>query len=691
MYTLENSRMRASFDDTGRLVGLVNVTNGCNVIDKPAADSFRLVFKQGENWENVVFGHRQVFEVSQQGNRLEWTAKMLTTHDRTADIGLTLSVTLEGENLCFDARIANRTDALITDFIYPNVGAIKTLDGSNAPTLLWPSQSGERITNVRQFLCELPTKHTYEYNANSLWLTYPGTASMQWMALTEGDQTLYLASHDADFYSSELRVRGEREDQGALTLMINKFPFIKQGETWDNPPVVLKLYTGTWHHGAQDYIDWSKTWRTHHQKPQWIQDMLGYFLVINKQQYGDEMWPYDTLPELYEHAKAYGCDTVGLFGWYESGHDNQYPDLKVSQSMGGAQALRDNIKKVQQAGGKVTLYFQGHLLDITTDYYKQIGHRIETKSRWGHPYYEHYNKAHQSGFLARYTNKLFSLACPSCPEWRALMVEKADFVASFGPDGVLYDQIGGMPPYPCFDDSHPHPKGKPSLSISNGRMALLDDIQKRTKKIGSQFGFMTEHITDLYSSYVDALHGIDSRPAPECAHADTAENAAVARKTNYPQLFRYCFPDVVVTVRNPSPFISPRMANYAFTFGFRYEVEIRYRGDCDAIRNGEHADWRDYAKAVNRLRKAHWDVLGQGRYVNDTVLKNATPQIIAQAYVKDGEMAVTLWNDSPAQQPLDLSVPGYKLVAFETLEGAVSALPQTMAPQQAAIARYEKC
>ncbi|NMB96563.1 MAG: hypothetical protein GYA02_08120, partial [Clostridiaceae bacterium] len=369
----------------------------------------------------MAFGGNQEFSVAEKENGLEFIVNKMSVKDTKVDISLRMAVSLEGESLVFDADIINNeTDTLITDFDYPVIGNIRTLAGGK-PALLWPRQCGQKYINIGDYLtCLEPSG---KIAGDKMSMTYPGDGSMQWMALEEKDQVLYFSSHDSDFYSTELCVMGSDSDLGAVALTIDKMPFIKYGETWKAPSSVIKLYTGTWHHGVRDYINWSKNWKKTYSKPKWVKDMMGYYLVINKQQYGTEMWKYDTLPQLYKLAVDTGCDTLGLFGWYDSGHDNQYPELKVSDSLGGEQALKDNIKKVQKEGGNVTLYFQGHLIDVTTDYYKNVGCNYEAKNHWGVPYYEQYSKYYYSSFLKNYTFKTFATACPSCTEWQQLMEE----------------------------------------------------------------------------------------------------------------------------------------------------------------------------------------------------------------------------------------------------------------------------
>lgn len=693
MYQLKNEFLTAEFDGQGRLTYLQNNQDGTgNILSSPPKDSFQLVFRKGEDWENAVFGRDQTYQVEASAQRLTFTCAQCVSKRSSAKLRVALSVELDGPHLRYMASLQNEDDILVTDFSYPMVGAVRSLGGEKPPALLLPSQCGERYANVGEYLASLaPTR---EAHPQSICLTYPGGhakgGSMQWAALTDDEQTLVLSGRDPLFYASEFRIEGSRTDRGAVTMMLTKLPFIKQGEIWEAPPTLVSLYRGDWHAAAREYRAWAETWRDVHSKPEWINDMRGYFLVINKQQFGTEMWRYDELTELYELARAHGFSTLGLFGWYDSGHDNQYPDLKVSESLGGADCLRQNIRKVQEAGGRVTLYQQGHLIDITTDFYKNGGDRYESISRWGTPYYECYNKSHKSNFLAHFTNKTFSNACPSCPEWQELMEEKAEFVASFGADGVLYDQIGGMYAYPCFNESHPHVHGKPSLSMSQGRLKLLDRIQKRTKKISPEFCFMTEHITDVYSAFTDCLHGMYLYPFPEGEREELAEGSNPVC-ANYPELFRYCFPETGVTVRNPYPYVAPRVANYSFLFGLRMEMELRYQDDKNDILADRWPEYREYAKKVDALRARYWDVYGRGEYRDTDLLENRCPGLLARSFVKGNRMVAALWNDSASPVSLDgFQVPGWRLTEASTVEKTVESMPVVLAPQQILAILYEK-
>ena len=655
MFKLKNNFIEAVFDNEARLVSLKR-KGGENILTRTADEGFRAVmaFVKKERLENLAVGSRQQWRVNSTSKKLEYVTDSLVysdglRDDNVAPCKVVLRVELEGEALVFTSEVENGTEAHFIDFEFPRVGELKDL-GDGIPTLFTPIESGRAIVNPG---ARVSNSDSREQKANTLEFIYPGLIAMQWIALCGKRNCLFLEGNDETFSATAYRIVGRLGGNGAMTLVVDRFASVNPHTSVSHSPVKVKFYEGDWRRGAAEYAEWLRPYRPQHTIPQWVMDMQGYYLVINKQQSGYELWPYKALPELFRYAQECGCDTLGLFGWFEGGHDNRYPDQEVSRTLGGSAALKKNIREVQKAGGHVTLYFQGHLIDLNSDYYKHDDSKSTLRTIWGQEYVEFYDKPHQSGYLADFSHKCFALACPSYQKWRDFMVEREDWLASFGADGTLYDQIGGIPPYVCFAKNHKHDGDSPARAMSGGRRKLLDALQAHSKEISPDFVFATEHLTDIYSCYLDFLHGIDVNPLEQGMEARSKEHPELGGEYSVPQIFRASFPEVKVTIRNPRPYMSRRYVNFAFAHSFLLEQELRYRADVDDTRAETFAAEHAYAKQIAAFRKEHWEILGYGTYVDDKFATSSCPSLFTVSFENGPLRAVTLWNDSDA--PADLS------------------------------------
>ena len=685
-YTATGKHTAVSVNERGMIESL-SAPGIANVIAKPCG-LFSAIVRQGDNWETVCRGEDQNASVSTDGHTLTVTYGELKARGHALQIGVTLKITAEDDRLTFASEINNRSDGTLVEWIYPRIGEIRELDG-NDPNLLYPRHLGERYIHAGEYL-----KHYHadsDVGAHVLSDSYPGFLSMQWLMLEGPSSVLYLSGRDSLFHTSFERAVGSAD--GTITLEMDKLGFVKPGSRWTAPEYILQLYTGSWRRAADEYRAWASSWRHPAQPKEWLRKMNGYFLVINKQQFGDEVWPYDTLPELYKHAQDWGFDTLGLFGWYHTGHDNNYPELAASPTMGGEEKLKKGIRTVQDMGGHVTLYFQGHLLDVGTKYYKEIGHKLEGKNRWGTPYYEYYDKYCYSDYLRTMSRKPFATVCPTCAAWHELMAEKADWVQSFGADGILYDQIGGMPPYPCYDESHGHMQDRPSLSYTQGRIALHKRIRRQADS-HEGFAYMTEHVTDVYSQFPDCLHGIGSYPGEQGTDAvsDSTGNWNVpdSGATMMPELYRYTFPETLITARNPRPVMSRRFSNYAAFYGFKFEMELRYIKDRASIEKDDSASDRAYSRKTAELRKAHSEYLLEGKFLSGEGILCSNSRVKAALYeAADGRKAAVLWNDQTETQPFSLAAEdARRWNAWATAEACGQGVPVSI-PAQSVMIIYE--
>ncbi len=678
MVTLSNAGLRCDLDQQGRIIWLENrQSSGGNIIKTPV-DLFKAVLHRGGNWEDVAFQDRQSITVSGGGDQARVVVHGMQTRMGLSDIDLTLTLALDGGQLVFGAEIANHSDATLNDFYYPCLGAIDSL-GHGRPDLIYPDRGGVKYINVCETLADLDQYDSWQ----TIAAPYPWWLSMSWMMLTDGDQCLYYGSHDDLFHACTLRAVGS--DRRDVTLEVDKMAFVKPGETWQAPAAVVSLYQGSWRQGADIYGQWARQWWQPCQPREWVRDMTGYFLVINKQQFGDELWPYARIPELWERAQAHGFDTLGLFGWYDGGHDNGYPHLEPSASMGGEALLREKIRLVRAAGGRVTLYQNGHLLDPNSRYYQEHGREVEGITRWGTPYQDQYCKYHNSDFLHFFSSKKFLAVCPSVESYHEVLAGTTDDVHDFGADGILIDQIGGIYPMPCFNEKHNHMLNKPSLSYTQGRLKMLRRIRRQADRY-ADYAFMTETVSDAYSAYPDALHSVGAHPGRPGERVGIGQAGDLPPKCiMMPEPYRYIFPETIITIRNPKPHVAPRTAGYAFVFGFRYELELRYLADLEFICADRQPEWRDKARAISDLRKKYGSFLLRGAFRADEGLDLDNDAVIGAVYADGAVKAIALWNDSDAEQSFQLALEGHSVTGWADVRGEYAGVPASIGAQDVMI------
>ncbi|MBQ3065129.1 MAG: hypothetical protein IJC98_02730 [Clostridia bacterium] len=690
MIILENQYIRVSFSERGRITSIINKScNNTEIIDSPSPRSFFMNLANDVCRETLVLEERQTITASEKDGVASFHMDHLVYdngkyHDNCADISLTLHATLENDSILFYADIDNKTDFYIFDFEYPNVGIIKSL-GNGKPTLYWPDEPGRLYMNIGETLSS--EYHHREHGANTMQTAYPGRTMLGTFGIMDRETSLFLATEDPEFIACQLKVIGDHKNNGSIMLTVDKH-LCYQNTCARTAPVRVRLYKGDWKRAAREYAEWVTPYCPKHDVPTWIREMKGYFLVINKQQFGYEAWSYDTLPQLHEIAKSHGFDTLGLFGWYHSGHDGNYPDIEVSDTLGGEKMLKENIKAVQNAGGHVSLYFQGHLIDIQSDFYKNgIGKDVAAVNMWGAHYIEFWPKSHYSSMLNYYSDKSFTIACFATPQWRNLLTEKQAWIASLGADASLYDQLGGTTPYICFNKDHPHEGNNPARATSNGQRMAAIELQKQSKENSENFAFMSELFTDIFSTNMDAVHSVCFYPGSQEQNKYRIGDEA-GGEIIFPELVRYAFPNVVITGRNGAPFCLRRYTNFTFLYNLIPEMEVRYKADRDDVLADTFKEDRIYSAEMSAFRDKYRKKMAYSTFTDTDGIHNDNLDLIVKGYRYEDELFVTFWNDSDKAHTPNIQVDGKELVSFEVMNGSSDTKLLEIPAQSVAIAIY---
>ena len=650
-FEIKNGRIAVSFDAKGNLTSLKNLENGYD-------------YAGGEGLWRVIYQQNELLEEPVESDAVPVSVKKVSGSEIKLDYGgefpVSVSCKIEGNDVKFTAEISNKSkDKILREFQFP---LIKNANISPNAGLVNSVGGGQFIPNFYGYVKGAKTYYKSQDNvAVERYAAYPVSRTMNMFVIRNGDAgSLYFASMDPEFELTLhlARYRKVNDEFKYLDIGMVKYPFLKSGETYATAPFVVSPLSGDWREGARKYGDAAKLWFKKVSVPEHVKNMNGWQRMILRHQYGRILFSYPELvSKINKAGMECGIDTILLFGWWKEGMDAGYPDYSAEDGQGGDAALRENIRKVQAAGGKVLLYFNGQLIDASTDFYKKVGEKICVKTSSGMPHIERYPFGGDGTGLRVLGHKTFVTACHATKEWEKVLKGYVDRAVSLGADGVFLDQLG-FGSQICWDAAHGHKV--PCTNMMKYKSEMLRKIREYIKSKNANLSFGVEYVNSATSQHVDYIHACGINFYDIGGYEKGGKPFF-----KFVPMFRYAFPDTKVsdrTIRDDKDTI--RCLNSCLMWGLVSDIEIyRCRATIDAA-----PTYKAYMEKADALREKYRRLILNGTYRDRDLAKVSNPKLDFTTFANGDEIAVFVTNTWLAKpEKAVVSVDGYSLAESDGL------------------------
>lgn len=635
-YILKNEYLSYCLDRSGAICSVRNEKNGHEYCHAPG-ELFRMIYAVEDFYERSIDAKNQdAPEITVKDNVMTVYYPRLKSDDRIVEVELTFTITLVENRLSVVADIKNNSNVMVAELQTTAFAGIQALDGdSKQDSLMVPLRLGRRIPDPAHtdfFKHSLLVKRKYDRpdaRHSDLDIPYPGHSSMQWFSLYNKNESIYVGNHDTAHRILCQHIERRMADD-TLRLGMCQYPFLEKGESYTTPPVVYALLEGDWHSGAKFYRKWMTEdygWKAP-ERPDWVRQFQGWLRVIFRTQSGEYNFRFTDIPRLFDQVQEAGLNTLFVLGWPRGGFGKLRPDYYADERY--LEDLKKGIDYVHSKGGKLFMYVSYHAVDEASEYYqKEGGAATLVKDLWGN--YVRYSETYAAdGTYRKLLNKPRDqlCTCSGSDMWQEKMKKSANYCLELGADGVLYD-LGGTRPLFCFAEGHDHNKPNEARASKANR---YKELRANIKTRGEERIIMEEHCIDIYAQHMDIVQ-------PPTFNA----------RSNFTvEMFRYTFPEVVMTNRNMALDEEGYLdnCNYSFIYGLAYDMSIfRCAGTLEDVPN-----YTAYVKKLVALRKQYAKYFAYGTFVDEDGFTVTGAPFRQKAYLaEDGSLGVAVWNCTDAE------------------------------------------
>lgn len=537
--TVGNGVVELGFDaaNHGNLTSIRDLRTGHQFVREPEARAaLFLLSLRGQDGGLVTLNNTRA-------SRFDW--EMVRSQERETlvlrssgfplgEITVTISLSLEegSGTSVWRAQVWNATDRTVAAIAYPLVTGLFTPGRpAEGEAIVYP-WFGEGCVFRDPFpvVDNLPLKtgngpDRPAVGLGELHLTYPGAASMQFMAYYNTTAGLYLATHDdgeqvkrfdvGPLPGLPTRQEGTSDGSGALqgtggepALFITHLVPERPGAGVEIPyETRLTVFLGDWYDAADLYKDWARRQWWCRRKlierdpPRWLRDGVGVFQISNY--HCPDLTMNTKLEEICDLSERLSRDIgvpllVLIWNWE---HDGAWTGpLGYFPPREGEQTFRDAMARICGAGNVGFVYVTGGIwrLEITHagysswEQFEKTGRRSAVLDPSGKP---RITGAGWEGWKA-------TAMCPGTEYWRDRVVEHTLRCVSLGAPMVQVDEFPLIGAQACFATDHEHDPGYgPWWARASGQM--LKEIRDRARAMDASFAMSTESVSESFIPWLE--------------------------------------------------------------------------------------------------------------------------------------------------------------------------------------------
>lgn len=508
---IENSHLKlvVAKDNRKGLISFIDKKTGRDfIVNALSVLPMYKIITVHENQKELILTNQDASNFSYHIKKSPGSAKLVAIYNNHASQNIRLIVQIEltrGSPITkWQFNIENSSNLTIKAIQLPFVNLPKQLGDSPADDhLVLPHCDGLLLTDLTQK--GLRRSHS---------LSYPGGASLQFLAFYDDSSGIYLAAYDS---KGNPKAFGFNLRNNHVELYIeNRVPEVKGNDVFLEYEMAVGVFHGksldepaSWYDAADIYKDWAikqpwcaKKTMARDDIPVWFKagpPLVNYYISHDQSL---KHISIQATPQLIKQYSDYlGRNILARpTGWEKHGG---WIGPDCFPPYGGGE-FEKSIEQLRANGNRGLLYLEGYQWMLNDPKNGYNGHDFFRK--WCG---DCVVKKRDGGIESKHNNRQYAVGCRTTVVAQDALFTNAMKAVDLGADAIQIEVVGGGGG-PCYNKNHSHPPGYGKWIYKNFA-ELLDRVRTEGKNCNHDFVLTIEEPGELYIQHLDGYNGRDYR------------------------------------------------------------------------------------------------------------------------------------------------------------------------------------